>query len=53
MKILEMETKDGKGISYEVRQEETSLKLSREEVKEMDFLIINVSFFSHKVYFSV
>lgn len=42
-----MKTKDGREIpiSDEVSQEETSLKLSREEIKEMDFLITNVSFF--------
>lgn len=47
MKTLKMKTKDGRGIpiSDEVSQEETSLKLSREEIKEMDFLITNVSFF--------
>lgn len=42
-----METKHGKQISVsdEVGQEETSLKLSKAERKEMDFLIANVYFF--------
>lgn len=53
MKPLKMETKDGMGtpISDEVSQEEASLKLSTEEIKEMDLLITirKSSFFFFRV----